>query len=271
MTTRRRTLTLVLCAMLASALGGTVQAAPRPSGPRVVFLVAEDEYKSAETLPPFAARELEPRGVRATFVLADAGNPNGFSGLRAIDQMDLLFVSMRRRAPAKEEMTVIRAHLAAGRPLVGLRTASHAFGFRGAVPDGHEAWPQFDLEVLGGRYTGHYGNKDGTDVHLAPRAASHPVLAGVSGFPWRARGTLYRFPEVRADATVLLRGKAQDRGQEVDQPVAWTYSHGRSRVFYTSLGHPGDFELPAFRRLLVNGILWALGDKARVARAQPRR
>jgi type 1 glutamine amidotransferase len=29
-------------------------------------------------------------------------------------------------------------------------------------------------------------------------------------------------------------------------------------VFYTSLGHPDDFAEPAFRRLLLNGILWAL-------------
>ena len=37
---------------------------------------------------------------------------------------------------------------------------------------------------------------------------------------------------------------------------------GKSRVFYTSLGHPDDFKSDAFQTLLVNGILWALKKKA---------
>ena len=33
----------------------------------------------------------------------------------------------------------------------------------------------------------------------------------------------------------------------------------RARVFYTSLGHPDDFKNAEFRRLLANGIAWAMG------------
>ena len=29
-------------------------------------------------------------------------------------------------------------------------------------------------------------------------------------------------------------------------------------VFFTTLGHPDDFKLPQFRKLLTNGVLWAL-------------
>jgi type 1 glutamine amidotransferase len=46
-------------------------------------------------------------------------------------------------------------------------------------------------------------------------------------------------------------------GQKTE-PIAWTRMCGSSRVFYTSLGHPADFEQPQFRRLLVNAIRWSL-------------
>ena len=47
-------------------------------------------------------------------------------------------------------------------------------------------------------------------------------------------------------------------GAPINEPVAWTNEVNDSRVFYTSLGGTGDFELPAFQRLLLNGVLWAL-------------
>ena len=57
------------------------------------------------------------------------------------------------------------------------------------------------------------------------------------------------------------------KGREVvENPVAWTNTCTWAdtctggRVFYTSLGHPQDFEVASFRTLLVSGIRWALGD-----------
>ena len=42
------------------------------------------------------------------------------------------------------------------------------------------------------------------------------------------------------------------------EPVAWTNAHKGGRVFFTSLGSPDDFKSPQFRRLLLNGVNWAL-------------
>jgi type 1 glutamine amidotransferase len=54
-----------------------------------------------------------------------------------------------------------------------------------------------------------------------------------------------------------MMGRVGDR--KPHEPVAWTNKHiGGGRVFYTSLGHADDFRIPAFRRLLLNGIFWAL-------------
>src|SRR5262245_28087480 len=39
---------------------------------------------------------------------------------------------------------------------------------------------------------------------------------------------------------------------------AWTNTYKGGRIFYTTLGHPGDFDTPQFRKLLVNAVFWAL-------------
>jgi type 1 glutamine amidotransferase len=45
------------------------------------------------------------------------------------------------------------------------------------------------------------------------------------------------------------------------EPVAWTFQRADGgRSFYMSMGHPGDFENPAFVRLLTNAIAWAAGE-----------
>jgi len=46
--------------------------------------------------------------------------------------------------------------------------------------------------------------------------------------------------------------------EQTPEPVAWVNQCGKARVFYTSLGHPEDFQDASFRRLLANGILWSL-------------
>ena len=61
---------------------------------------------------------------------------------------------------------------------------------------------------------------------------------------------------VDLQANVLLTGSVEDKVE----PIAWTRMCGSSRVFYTSLGYPTDFEQHQFRRLLVNAIHWALGQ-----------
>ncbi len=224
--------------------------------PHVVFIVGESEYDTVETLPAFAASELQTRGVRVTFVVAEE---NRFPGIEAVAEADLLVLSIRRRTPPTEQLELIRTHLRQGKPLVALRTSSHAFALRsGTPPDGHAGWPAFDVDVLGGRYEGHYDNRDGTDVFVRPEQGRHPILADVKHPSFRSGGTLYRSRDLKAGADVLMDGRAVVDGRAVEEPVAWTHRFGRSRIFYTSLGHPADFEEPAFRRMVLNAVFWAM-------------
>ncbi len=220
--------------------------------PRAVFVIGEDEYQTEKTLPAYANAELEPLGVRCTFVIADPKTPHDFKGIEALRDADLMVLSVRRRAPTAEQMSIIRKYLESGKPLVGIRTACHAFETRGTTtaglaPAGHAEWPTFDPDVLGGHYTGHHANELKPMVTTAKGAESHPILAGVQT-PFTGQGSLYKTAPVAASARPLLMGAIAGQPAE---PVAWVNLVGTSRVFYTSLGHPGDFINTPFRRCCV--------------------
>jgi type 1 glutamine amidotransferase len=232
------------------------------SKPRIVFMIGEDEYKTWETLPEFGKTELATRGFVIRVIQADPLDKNNFPGLvAALREADLLFISLRRRAPFKEQLEAVRQHLNAGKPLVGIRTACHAFAPTG--PDREKVlsnpalaeWPAFDPEVLGGHYTGHYGAGEKVVITLAAGASGHPILDGIQAASLQGNGSLYKVSPLAPTSIPLLFGSWADKPPE---PVAWTTFYGpkKARIFYTSLGHPDDFKNPQFRRLLINAIRW---------------
>jgi hypothetical protein len=189
---------------------------------------------------------------------ADPKRPHVIANLAAeLPNTNLLLVSIRRRALPAGDLAAIRKYLAAGKPLLGIRTANHAFDARGKGPAGpaHQEWPEFDAEVLGGHYTGHHGTGPKVIVAPAPGAEHHPILAEVR-LPLMSPGSLYKVSPLSPSATPLLVGRIQGKPVE---PVAWINRHGKGRIFYTSLGHPDDFEDAAFVRLLANAVQWGLG------------
>ena len=228
--------------------------------PRVAFVIAEDEYEAARTLPEFA-KELETKYSLACTVLL--GGDNDIPGLETLIDADLVVLYVRRKVLPAEQMNYLRDYVKSGRPLVGLRTASHAFYLREEEPPtGLEEWPEFDRDVLGGNYHDHHGNDPETGpftyVWINPGMESHPVLAGVPTSEFRVPSWLYKTSPLAETATALMMGRVGDR--KPHEPVAWTNTNlNGGRVFYTSLGHPDDFGIPAFRRLLLNGISFALG------------
>jgi type 1 glutamine amidotransferase len=160
----------------------------------------------------------------------------------------------RRRALPAEQMKYFRDYMDSGKPLVALRTASHAFDTRGNAPEGYAEWPKLDPEVLGGNYHGHHGSGPKCTVTAAAGADGHPILAGVQ-IPFTSDGSLYEVRPLAESTKQLLIGTIPDKEPE---PVAWTNMYKESRVFYTSLGHADDFKNVPFRRLLINAVFWAM-------------
>lgn len=218
---------------------------------RVLCIVAEDEYHTWETLPQFAESELAPRGIETTFLQGSPQDNSVFPELTGLETADVVLLSVRRRLPSAEHLAPLREYLESGRPLVGIRTASHPF--ESQLNSGQGPWPSFDTDVLQADYQGHYGAD--TRAFIQREAMPHPILTGLPGEPWEAGSHLYKIPQRDPATTLLLLGKLD--GQDITEPVAWTANFHGGRIFYTSLGSPDDFEQSAFRRLLVNAIEWA--------------
>ncbi len=237
-------------------LGGREFRFSEDKRPTVAFVVGEDEYKTEQSLPAFAAKYLG-KEFRTAFVFSSESNKYDFPGLDVLDNADVLFVSVRRRVLPKAQLERIRKFIESGKPVVGIRTASHAFALRPDMPpvEGSEAWPTFDPDVLGGHYTGHHGEGPSVAVSLAENAKGNPILEGVDLSQLAGRGSLYKSAPLAESARPLLVGKVPDQAHE---PIAWTNTNKYGgRVFYTSLGHTGDFDQEAFNRLLVNALRWA--------------
>jgi len=239
--------------------------------PLVVFVAGDHEYSGESTLP-FIAAELEKNyGFRTKIVTAspDQNAEENIPGLEVLQEADVAVFFLRwRRLPAAQ-LKHIEAYLKTKKPLIGLRTTTHAFNY----PKGHELekWNAFGELAFnappgwGGKANHtHYGHNSSTDVTIIPAAAKDPILTGV-GNNFHVRSWLYKvLPDYPAKGSrLLLTGRSVNPDKEsIDNPVAWTgiNSYG-AKFFITTLGHPEDFNVEAFQRLLINAIHWTSGKQ----------
>ncbi|TWT55714.1 ThuA domain-containing protein [Allorhodopirellula solitaria] len=226
--------------------------------PRLVMLIAEREYDTEVTLPRFAEDTLSDQ-YAVSIVGPAEDDRNAFDGIEKVQQADVLLVSVRRRTLPAEQLAILRQYVASGKPVIGIRTANHAFSVRNqSVPEDRAVWPKWDQEVFGGNYTNHHGRELTTTIR---RYHSGSTPAGLlAGIPddqtWTTQGSLYKVSPLATGATVLLRGSVPGQPSE---PVAWTFQRADGGAsFYTSLGHRDDFDGSLLPQLLANAIAWSL-------------
>jgi type 1 glutamine amidotransferase len=213
---------------------------------KIHLISGSGEYKSEASLKALQ-KELEEKysaKITASWVKDGAKElPDADS----IPQADLLIVFARRLKLPPEQMAIIRKHWEAGKPVVGIRTASHAFeNADNAV---------FDRQVLGGNYQGHFGGEP-VKVVAAESAAKHPVLEGVGPF---VSGKLYKAGPLAESAVLLQNGTIESKNET--HAVTWVHEYNGGRMFYTSLGVPSDFQNDDFKRMIINAILWTTRRK----------
>ena len=229
--------------------------------PHIVFVIAEQEYKSNKTLPVFAKAHLE-KDFRCTFLFARADEGDGRNdvpGLEALYDADLLVLSMRRRALPVTQMDHLERYIRSGKPIVGIRVSVVPFQVKPEDrPDGHVIWRDFDQEVLGCHYAGYdkRSRRTGCDVWVAEKAKTHPILHGIDPNGFHSASWIYKLNALAEGTTLLMAGRWSEN--EPVEPVAFTNTFCDGRVFFTSLGHPDDFKNESFLKLLANGIYWAL-------------
>jgi putative heme-binding domain-containing protein len=213
---------------------------PRPAAAvlKVCLVSGSLEYKSDDSLAAFQKYLEEHYPVRCS--RAFRKTDDDLPGLENLDTCDVLLLFTRRLTISGEQLERVKKYCRSGKPIVAVRTASHAF----------QNWLALDKEILGGNYQGHYKEGPVAKVSFVDKAKGHPVLAGVE--PFESVGSLYKNTGLAADSEILLNGTIPDH----TEPVAWTRIHNGGRVFYTSLGHPEDFQNANFRRLLTNALFW---------------
>ena len=226
----------------------------------IVFLISEDvnNYEAHRTIPIYA-RTLEEKHNFKTTVLLGEGPRNAFKfpGLKKLKSADLLVVFCRRVALSEKQMGAIQEYLAQGKPVLGIRTANHAFSVMEEITEGYEDWSDFVPQILGCQNRGYGPAEIGTTVSKIQHA-THPILKGLPE-SWNSDGNIYKVkPLLDHNATILLEGVAGEN----TEPICWIRNTEQgSKVFYTSLGYPKDFENPVFQKLISNAAQWLLSSE----------
>jgi hypothetical protein len=216
-------------------------------------------------------------------------NPNNqknIPGLEALKTADLMIIFTRFRDLPDEQMKHIIDYVEAGKPVIGLRTATHAFDLKSSKTYGKYTWngkekdyeQGFGRQVLGETWISHHGGHGSQSTRgvVVKEQEKHPILKGIKyGDIWGPTDVYgVRLP-LPGDSLPLVLGevvegmKATDppvigKKNEPMMPIAWTKTYkGESgktaRVFTTTMGASQDFESEGLRRLLVNATYWALG------------
>jgi nicotinamidase-related amidase/type 1 glutamine amidotransferase len=234
--------------------------------PVIAFLSAESEYNSNMTLADFAHELLLTKGVNCEFAL---GKPvegvkeiHNIENLQILHDADLAVFFIRRRGLPPEEMALIKDYVNRGKPVLGIRTASHSFAPE--IPKGKPAdflsgldkWPEFDKEILGGNYKGHFSNQTITTINVVPGMESHPLLKGVSLDNFTSSDGIYRNQNMQSSrAQVLLYGSIAN---QPSQPMLWINHTGKNTVIYTSMGSVRDWQNENFRQIMKNCVSYLL-------------
>lgn len=253
-------------------------------GKHIVFLAGDHEYRSEETLPAIARLLAKHHGFKCTVLFnidpesgeIVAGNSN-MPGMEALDSADLAVVFLRFQAFPPEQMKHFDDYLKRGGPVVGLRTATHAFkGNAESYAKYNFDYKEKDYElgfghqVLGQTWVGHYGqnHKQSTRITIAKGQEANPILRGVKEV-WVQVGGYVGDPVSGEVLTMAqpLNGMTPDSPADETKPPMpseWTRTYKSAsgkegRVFTTLYGTSEDITNEGYRRLLVNGIFWAIG------------
>jgi hypothetical protein len=257
------------------------------SAQHVVFVTGDNEYRSEISMPMIADILAKHHGMKTTVLYSENENGerdrdgNFIPGLEALETADAAVFFMRYRALPDDQLKTFLAYVNSAKPMIGLRTATHAFKYDGPPND---KWNDgFGRQTWGLRWIAHYGHENSSHAYVVPAESKHPILRGVDQDFW-LHSWLYIVNQgedkLPGDARVLMEGDAirgmKPEGEKYGQrqPLAWTreLKTGNAdapakRIFYTSLGHPRDFMYESPRRLLINAVYWALGREADIPSA----
>lgn len=262
------------------------------NGQHVVLVSGDDEYRSEEALPMLAKILSEHHGFKTTVLFAiepESGEikpnyQNNIPGLENLESADLMVLFTRFRELPDEQMKYIDEYLQAGKPIVALRTATHAFAYsedsnseyaKYSYNSEVSGWEGgFGRQILGETWIDHHGvhGSEGTRglIDGIDERNDHPIIRGVTDI-WGPTD-VYGTRELEGEVDVIVWGastsgmtpEATINWKKSIMPVAWTKTYtseegNTGRVFATTMGSSQDLESEGLRRLLVNACYWGIG------------
>jgi type 1 glutamine amidotransferase len=254
-------------------------------GKHVVLVSGDEEYRSEEALPQLARILAKHHGFKCTVLFAigkdgaiDPNRNDNIPGLEALRSADLMIIATRFRDLPDDQMKELVAYIESGRPIIGMRTATHAFNLKSKTYADYswnsKTWDGgFGRQVLGDTWVSHHG-KESTRGIIAPGAKDHAIMRGIKdGDIWGPTDVYEAHPPAGCTPMVLgqvLKGMkptdppVEGKKNNPMMPVAWVKTYvgkqGKAaRVFTTTMGAATDLETEGTRRLLVNAAYWAVG------------
>lgn len=269
-------------------------------GKHVVLISGDEEYRSEQALPQLAKILATHHGFNCTVLFAIDGasgtiDPNvndNIPGLEALKTADLMIIATRFRDLPDEQMALIDEYLKSGRPVIGMRTATHAFDIKPGKAFSRYGWKSqeweggFGRQVLGETWVAHHGQhgKQSTRGVAAEGEEGHPILKGIEpGEIWGPTDVYQVRLPLPGESKPLVMGQvlvgmepgdaAVEGGpNEPMMPVAWVKSYqlpgGKpGKVFTTTMGAATDLSSVGVRKMLVNAVYWCLGMEGAIPAA----
>jgi type 1 glutamine amidotransferase len=262
-------------------------------GKQIVLIAGDEEYRSEEALPALAKILARRHGFDCTVLFSidpeegtiDPDNQTNIPGIEQLATADMMVIATRFRELPDAKMKYVDDFVQSGKPIMGLRTATHAFSYRRNQQSPYakysfrsKQWPGgFGQQVLGETWVNHHGHHgvESTRGVINPELRDHPILRGVTDI-WGPTD-VYTVSHLPADAKVLVYGQVLTGMQPTDppnrdkqqMPLVWIRAyHGdtgkTSRVICTTMGAAVDLQNEGLRRLLVNACYWGLGLESKI-------
>lgn len=258
-------------------------------GKHIVFVTGDDEYRSEEGMPQLAKILATRHGFTCTVLFAidpkdgtiKPDHQTNIPGTHLLNDADMMVLFTRFRHLPDKQMKPIVDFANSGKPMMGLRTATHAFNYKNQdSPYAKYHWRSkdpaggFGQLVFGDTWVNHHGHHkvESTRGVINEKQADHEIVQSCEDV-WGPTD-VYGVNKLRASDQVLLWGqvlvgmKPDDKpvvGKKNDpmMPLAWIRDYkgetGKtSRVFCTTMGSSTDLESEGLRRLLVNACYWGL-------------
>jgi hypothetical protein len=265
-------------------------------GKHIVFVTGDEEYRSEEGMPMLAKILAVRHGFKCTVLFPvnpadgtiDPNNQTNIVGLKALETADMMVLFARFREPPDDQMKYIVDFANSGKPILAIRTSTHAFQFERNKQSPYAKWDWrskqwpggFGQQVLGDTWVSHHGahGKESARGVVNDRFKDHPILKGVEDI-WGPTD-VYGIVHLPQDAKILVHGQVLEGMKPTDKPVPgpknnpvmplvwirdYIWETGKaSRVVCSTIGASVDLESEGLRRLFVNACYWGVGLEEKI-------